>query len=207
VSRLPVKINVEGGLSSFDLTGAIGGENHFNSRWLLNRKLTLDRAILTTDSKAISPLPDQAGVELNLPPMDGAQWLALFQNGAAMKSAAIFSSRNMTLRTPSLTLGWPTVEQRESVSQPVAGGSKVEAQGREINATLTMREMPRGWQFAISITTRRRQKSASSETIRLPVTAWISAAGRICSCAARSAGCGDKNMAVSTAISRLKAIP
>jgi uncharacterized protein YhdP len=29
-----------------------------------------------------------------MPPMDGAQWLALFQGGAAMKSAAMFSSRN-----------------------------------------------------------------------------------------------------------------
>ncbi len=39
------------GLSSFDLTGSIGAKNHINSRWLLNHKLTLDRAILTTDSK------------------------------------------------------------------------------------------------------------------------------------------------------------
>nr|VUD31239.1 membrane protein [Raoultella sp. NCTC 9187] len=108
---LPVKINVAGGLSSFDLTGSIGAKNHINSRWLLNRKLTLDRAILTSDSKAISPLPEQAGVELNMPPMDGAQWLALFQGGAAneVSSNIIFPER-ITLRTPSLTFAGAKLE-------------------------------------------------------------------------------------------------
>jgi uncharacterized protein YhdP len=91
-----VKINVEGGLNSFELTGAIGAKNHFNSRWLLNRKLTLDRAILTSDSKAISPLPDQAGVELNMPPMDGASGWRFSRAAQSMKSAAIFSSRNVS---------------------------------------------------------------------------------------------------------------
>jgi uncharacterized protein YhdP len=69
---LPVKLNVDGNLNSFALTGSAGGTNHFNSRWLLNRKLTLDRAIWTTDSRSTPPLPEQTGVELNLPPMDGA---------------------------------------------------------------------------------------------------------------------------------------
>ncbi|WP_459567027.1 YhdP family protein, partial [Enterobacter hormaechei] len=64
---LPVKVNVDGNLNSFALTGNAGSTNHFNSRWLLNRKLTLDRAIWTTDSKTTPPLPDHEGVELNLP--------------------------------------------------------------------------------------------------------------------------------------------
>ncbi|KAA1401824.1 YhdP family protein, partial [Escherichia coli] len=62
---LPVNVKVAGNLNSFDLTGNAGGTNHFNSRWLLNRKLTLDRAIWTTDSRTTPPLPEQAGVELN----------------------------------------------------------------------------------------------------------------------------------------------
>ena len=33
---MPIKINVAGGLSSFDLTGSVGAKNHINSRWLLN---------------------------------------------------------------------------------------------------------------------------------------------------------------------------
>ncbi|MEL0552190.1 AsmA2 domain-containing protein YhdP [Raoultella lignicola] len=146
---LPVKINAEGGLNSFELTGTIGGKNHFNSRWLLNRKLTLDRAILTSDSKAISPLPDQAGVELNMPPMDGAEWLALFQGGAVNEvSSNIVFPQRITLRTPSLTFAGQRWNNVSLVSQPDAGGSKVEAQGREINATLTMRDHA-PWQAAI----------------------------------------------------------
>lgn len=138
---LPVKINVAGGLSSFDLTGSVGAKNHINSRWLLNHKLTLDRAILTTDSKGHSPLPDQPGIELNLPPMDGAQWLALFENGAAneVSSSVLFPPR-IVLRTPSLALAGQQWNNVSLMSQPVAGGSQVEAQGREINATLTMRD-------------------------------------------------------------------
>jgi uncharacterized protein (TIGR02099 family) len=136
---LPVKINVTGGLNSFDLTGNIGSKNHVNSRWLLNNKLTLDRAILTSDSKAIPQLPEQSGVELNMPAMDGGQWLALFQQGAAndVSSNMAFPER-VTLRTPLLAFAGQNWNNVSLVSQPDGSGSKVEAQGREINATLTM---------------------------------------------------------------------
>ncbi|WP_162883513.1 hypothetical protein, partial [Serratia marcescens] len=88
-----------------------------------------------------SPLPDQPGIELNLPPMDGAQWLALFENGAAneVSSSVLFPPR-IVLRTPSLALAGQQWNNVSLMSQPVAGGSQVEAQGREINATLTMRD-------------------------------------------------------------------
>lgn len=101
---LPLKINVDGNLRSFDLTGNVGPTNHLNSRWLLGNKLRLESAIWASDKRTIPPLP-QPGIELNLPPMDGAQWLALFQHGAAegVSSAAAFP-QNVTLRTPSLTL-------------------------------------------------------------------------------------------------------
>jgi uncharacterized protein (TIGR02099 family) len=52
---LPVNIKVDGNLSSFTLTGSAGDNNHFNSRWLLNRKLTLDRAIWASDSRTLPP--------------------------------------------------------------------------------------------------------------------------------------------------------
>ncbi|WP_236275824.1 AsmA2 domain-containing protein YhdP [Enterobacter cloacae] len=146
---LPVTLNVVGNLNSFELTGSAGGMNHFNSRWLLNRKLTLDKAIWTTDSRTTPPLPDHQGIELNLPPMDGAQWLALFQKGVGQNvdEAAQFP-QTVTVRTPSLTLGGQQWNNLSIVSQPTANGSKVEAQGREINATLTMRDNA-PWQAAI----------------------------------------------------------
>lgn len=137
---LPVNIKVDGNLNSFELAGQAGADSHFNSRWLLGQKLTLDRAIWASDSKTLPPLPEQSGVELNMPPMDGAEWLALFQKGATEKvgSAASFPQR-ITLRTPALSLGNQQWNNLSIVSQPMANGTQVEAQGREINATLAMR--------------------------------------------------------------------
>ncbi|HHJ2636430.1 TPA: YhdP family protein, partial [Escherichia coli] len=137
---LPVNVKVDGNLNSFELTGQAGADNHFNSRWLLGQKLTLDRAIWAADSKTLPPLPEQSGVELNMPPMNGAEWLALFQKGAAesVGGAASFPQR-ITLRTPMLSLGNQQWNNLSIVSQPTANGTLVEAQGREINATLAMR--------------------------------------------------------------------
>lgn len=137
---LAVNIKVDGNLNSFELTGQAGADNHFNSRWLLGQKLTLDRAIWAADSKTLPPLPEQSGVELNMPPMNGAEWLALFQKGAAesVGGAASFP-QHITLRTPMLSLGNQQWNNLSIVSQPTANGTLVEAQGREINATLAMR--------------------------------------------------------------------
>ncbi|MBJ9863180.1 MULTISPECIES: AsmA2 domain-containing protein YhdP [Citrobacter] len=137
---LPVKIKATGDLRSFTLTGSAGQENHFNSRWLLNQKLTLDRAIWTAESRTTPPLPEREGIELNLPAMDGAQWLALFQKGAADNVGANANfPQHITLRTPALTLGGQQWNNLSLVSEPASNGTKVEAQGREINATLAMR--------------------------------------------------------------------
>lgn len=137
---LPVNVKVDGNLNSFELTGQAGADNHFNSRWLLGQKLKLDRAIWAADSKTLPPLPEQSGVELNMPPMNGAEWLALFQKGAAesVGGAASFP-QHITLRTPMLSLGNQQWNNLSIVSQPTANGTQVEAQGREINATLAMR--------------------------------------------------------------------
>ncbi|EIY9118988.1 AsmA2 domain-containing protein YhdP [Escherichia coli] len=137
---LAVNVKVDGNLNSFELTGQAGADNHFNSRWLLGQKLTLDRAIWAADSKTLPPLPEQSGVELNMPPMNGAEWLALFQKGAAesVGGAASFP-QHITLRTPMLSLGNQQWNNLSIVSQPTANGNLVEAQGREINATLAMR--------------------------------------------------------------------
>ena len=136
---MPVKINVVGGMDSFNLTGKLGGAEYFNSRWLLDNKLTLDRAIWASDSRSVPPLPNQPGVELNLPAMDGAQWLALFRQGAAdnVSNAARFPER-VTLRTPMLSLAGQQWNNLSIVSQPTSDGATIDAQGREINASLTM---------------------------------------------------------------------
>lgn len=146
---LPVKLAANGALKRFELTGSAGSMNHFNSRWLLNNKLTLDRGIWTSESRTLPPLPEQAGLELNLPPMDGAQWLGLFKQGVAdnVSSATAFPPR-VTLRTPALTLGGQRWNNLSIVSQPQLSGSTIEAQGREISGTLTLRDNA-PWQAAI----------------------------------------------------------
>ncbi|MDY0971243.1 AsmA2 domain-containing protein YhdP [Siccibacter turicensis] len=138
---LPLNVAVEGDLRAFTLTGNAGSTHRFNSRWLLNEKLTLDRAIWASDSRTLPPLPEEPGVELNLPAMDGAEWLALFSQGAADKvSSSTALPARVTLRTPALTLGGQQWNNLSIVSSPEGNGTRVEAQGREINATLTHRE-------------------------------------------------------------------
>ncbi len=96
------------------------------------------------------------------------------------------------------------------MSQPVAGGSQVEAQGREINATLTMRDNA-PWLANVrylyfnptSVNGQTGEKNAAPQAeTRLDFHGWPDL-----SCAVRNAGCGGKNMAVSTAMWRLRAIP
>ncbi|KPR40609.1 YhdP family protein, partial [Citrobacter freundii] len=66
--------------------------------------------------------------------------LALFQKGAAdnVGTNANFPQR-ITVRTPSLSLGGQQWNNLSIVSEPASNGSIVQAQGREINATLAMR--------------------------------------------------------------------
>jgi len=138
---LPFKVRAKGDLKSFDVTGNAGAENHFNSRWLLGRKLTLDRAIWASDSRTTPPLPENRGVELNLPAMDGAQWLALFNQGAAEKvSSTTLFPEAITLRTPALTFGGQRWNNLSIMTKPQTGGTVVSAQGREINGRLLMRD-------------------------------------------------------------------
>jgi uncharacterized protein (TIGR02099 family) len=146
---LPLKVAVKGDLNSFTLTGSAAGNNHFSSRWLLNKKLTLDRAIWATNSRTVPPLPDRQGLELDLPAMDGAQWLALFSQGATeqVSNSAQFPS-DITLRTPALTMGGQVWNNLSLVSKQLPGGAQINAQGREINGTLNIRDSA-PWQAEI----------------------------------------------------------
>jgi uncharacterized protein YhdP len=114
------------------------------------------------------------------------------------------------LRTPSLALAGQQWNNVSLMSQPVAGGSQVEAQGREINATLTMRDnapwLANVRYLYFNPASASGQGGTENVTLRRR-RGWISTAGPICSCAARNAGCGGKNMAASTAMWRSRAIP
>ncbi|WP_001253644.1 AsmA2 domain-containing protein YhdP [Escherichia fergusonii] len=136
---LPFTMNVKGNLQGFELTGLVGENNHFNSHWMLGERLSLERAIWASDSKTLPPLPEHSGVELNLPAMDGAEWLALFQQGVGNQVGnTTHFPEYITLRTPMLSLGGQRWNNLSIISEPSANGTVVEAQGREINASLAM---------------------------------------------------------------------
>ncbi|HCO8216967.1 AsmA2 domain-containing protein YhdP [Escherichia fergusonii] len=136
---LPFTMNVKGNLQGFELIGLVGENNHFNSHWMLGERLSLERAIWASDSKTLPPLPEHSGVELNLPAMDGAEWLALFQQGVGNQVGnTTHFPEHITLRTPMLSLGGQRWNNLSIISEPSANGTVVEAQGREINASLAM---------------------------------------------------------------------
>ncbi|MBK4715370.1 MULTISPECIES: AsmA2 domain-containing protein YhdP [Tenebrionibacter/Tenebrionicola group] len=148
--NLPVNVSAKGDLRHVDIIAKAGDGGRFNSRWLLGEKLRLDRAIWVTDSKTLPALPDKAGVELNLPPLDGAGWLALFQQDTMQRSRdSVLFPKSITLRTPALMLGGQRWNNLGIVSQPVSGGTRVSVQGRELTGTLMMRDSA-PWQADIN---------------------------------------------------------
>lgn len=149
---MPVKIAVKGNLDSLNLSGLVGDDNRFNSQWLLGKQLKVDRGIWENHAKSLPALPETNGMVLNLPPLDGEAWLGLFNSKGAGKGSATVSTEqtrqglayipgNITLRTPELTLGgqqWH--ELNATLSQTVSGDTRIQAKGKEIDATLEMNQ-------------------------------------------------------------------
>ncbi|WP_173632523.1 AsmA2 domain-containing protein YhdP [Paramixta manurensis] len=136
---VPVVVNAKGDLKHFDLSGSIAKQHRFNSRWLLEKQLRLDRGIWVNDAKTTPTLPNQSGMVLNLPPLDGGAWLGLFAGGGPGKTGGVSFPGNITLRTPALTLAGQQWHDLDAVlSQGVAGRNEVTLKGREINGSLTM---------------------------------------------------------------------
>ncbi len=90
---LAVNVKVDGNLNSFELTGQAGADNHFNSRWLLHKADAVDRCYFGRQTVKTFTIPEQSGVEANMPPMNGAGG-ALFQKGAAGGVGGAASSHN-----------------------------------------------------------------------------------------------------------------
>ncbi|CQH25509.1 AsmA2 domain-containing protein YhdP [Yersinia frederiksenii] len=161
---LPIHVQAIGGLDSFTLSGSAGGNNHFNSQWLLQKdQVELASAIWQNssqktdsqkaDSKKVPPLPEEKGLVLKLPPLDGERWLALmapelstvsapFTSPAPPKikgsdSSVIFPQR-LTLETPQLLIGGQAWHQLTLLIEPLLAGTKVTANGEEVRGSLMM---------------------------------------------------------------------
>lgn len=146
---LPASVNVVGDLHHFDLAGSLGSNSRFNSRWLLAKKLRLERAVWASDSRTQPPLPAQPGIELNLPALDGAQWLGLFEQGdVGQASTSVLLPEHITVKTPALQLAGQRWNNLSVTSQPTGAGTQIDARGREINGRLTMNSHA-PWQLAL----------------------------------------------------------
>ncbi|WP_145601221.1 AsmA2 domain-containing protein YhdP [Yersinia frederiksenii] len=151
---LPLQVKVVGGLDNFTLSGSAGGNNTFNSQWLLQKEqVELARAIWQTDSKKIPSLPDDKGLVLKLPNLDGERWLTLlapefsagsapFASGVQPKmqgntSNVIFPNR-LILQTPQLLIGGQAWHDLTLQLEPLLAGTKVTAKGQEVDGSLLM---------------------------------------------------------------------
>ncbi len=136
---MAVSVNAKGDLNHVDLSGVVGNQHRFNSRWLPGKQLRLDRGIWVNDSKTLPGLPQTPGMILNLPPLDGNAWLELLAGASGGKGEMAYLPGAITLRTPMLTLAgqqWHTIDA--TLSQTISGGMQVQLNGHEIKGTLSM---------------------------------------------------------------------
>ena len=140
---LPLSVNVQGDLRSFTLSGVLAGKDRFNSRWLLGKQLTLDRAAWQANASKTPALPATSSLTLNLPALDGENWLALLSPDKATQSAnsklvGFGFPHQITVTTPRLTLagqGWNDLMLTSTQSND---GTQIRAKGKEIDGTLDM---------------------------------------------------------------------
>ncbi len=141
--HFPVVANVSGDLQSFILSGSVKQNQHFVSRWLLSPQLRLDRGIWKDNTTKTPALPDKAVMVLNLPPLNGEQWLTLFGNNNSDANELRSTGSHVQLpgafelHTPSLSLGGQNWDDLTvSVAQSMAGNTRVTASGKEIRGQL-----------------------------------------------------------------------
>ncbi|WP_099350226.1 AsmA2 domain-containing protein YhdP [Erwinia amylovora] len=140
---LPIAVAVQGNLKSFDLSGALGASQRFNSRWLLGRQLRVERGVWQNNALRTPALPDSHGMLLNLPPLDGEAWLGLLGGGigAGGKAGSALLPGDLRLHTPALSLaGQQWQDLTATLSQDAAGGMKVAADGKDIHGSLAVKQ-------------------------------------------------------------------
>ena len=141
--NVPVTLTAKGDLNHFDLQGSTGSHQHFNSRWLLDGALRLDRGVWGNASQHIPALPASSVTELNLPALDGEAWVGLLagmeQTASGGKAGTSLMPSTLRVHTPALMLGgqkWQDLQV--TLNHDSAGNTVLNAAGREINGSLTM---------------------------------------------------------------------
>lgn len=140
--RLPLQVKAKGDLNGFVLNGHVGEGNRFNSQWLLKgNAVTLARGSWKTSADTLPSLPESSALVLDLPALDGESWLGLLPSMRSSLSGNGAGSRfrfptEVTLHTPELQLLGQQWHDLSVTSRDSLNGSAVQAQGREIDATL-----------------------------------------------------------------------
>jgi len=154
---LPVTVNANGDLTHFDLSGSVDERHRFNSRWLLEPTLRVERGIWLNDTKTTPALPDRSGMVLNLPVLDGEAWAALLmagEGGAASPSGehkvgGATLPGNIILRSPAVSLAgqeWHDVDT--TLTQEMGGKTQVKVNAKELRGQLTTSPSA-AWQVAL----------------------------------------------------------
>ncbi|MEA9390317.1 AsmA2 domain-containing protein YhdP [Acerihabitans sp. TG2] len=136
----PVTLNAHGNLTDLTLSGRTGKNNAFNSEWALGKQISLLRGAWTGDSNKVPPLPSGNSMTVDLPALDGEQWLGLM-TPESRSTGKVVASRfrfpdTLTLKTPRLTLGGQQWRDLSVTRLNALGGSSIEARGREIDGKL-----------------------------------------------------------------------
>ena len=135
---LPLVVNAKGDLNGFMLTGNLGPKNHFNSQIILQKHgVKLARAAWSDNSRKIPALPESESLTLNLPALDGEEWLAALAPALGEKAGTAASNfsypQQVNLTTPQLILAGQTWHQLTVSASKLANGTHISAKGREIN--------------------------------------------------------------------------
>lgn len=142
---MPIAIKASGDLQHFDLSGSVATRHRFNSRWLLEPTLRVDRGIWLNDAAKTPALPDHAGMVLNLPPLDGEAWVAMMAGGSGSAGGSggerqlggVTLPGNLTLRSPAVTLAgqqWHAVDA--TLAETAGGNAQVSINAEEIRGKL-----------------------------------------------------------------------
>ncbi len=152
---MPIAVNASGDLQQFELSGSVANRHLFNSRWILEPQLRVDRGIWLNDALSKPALPDRAGMVLNLPALDGEAWAGLMMAGGASDArgrremGGVAMLGDVILRSPAVTLvgqQWHDVDA--TLEQGVNGKGRVGIKGREIRGTLETAQSA-AWRVAL----------------------------------------------------------
>ncbi|NHB89368.1 DUF3971 domain-containing protein [Photorhabdus tasmaniensis] len=145
-------ILADGDMAQLRVKGTLGKQYAFNTQWSLAEKSTqLSRGILQSNSDKIPDLPEKSLLALNLPAIEGEEWLGLI---APLTSSSSFAGRailpqHLRVSLPSLDVGGQRWNQLSLDIEQQPWGTQVSADGQEINGKLNMRNSG-PWQLNLS---------------------------------------------------------